>query len=131
LLIQRLREDIKIGANRRTGIYTISYIDPYRDRAKRMVQTLLDIFIEDTLGKSVVQSDSAMIFLDQQIEKYDLLLREAEDRREAFKRENVGVIPGSGSNYFNQLKDTEQRLEQSRAEFISQRRFWNQQQSDN
>jgi polysaccharide chain length determinant protein (PEP-CTERM system associated) len=116
LLIQRLRKDIKIDANRRTGIYTISYTDLYRDRAKRMVQTLLDIFIEDTLGKSVFQSDGAMIFLDQQIEKYDQLLREAEDRREAFKRKNVGVIPGSGSNYFNQLESAKEKLEQTRAE---------------
>ncbi|MFT5221390.1 MAG: polysaccharide chain length determinant protein (PEP-CTERM system associated) [Gammaproteobacteria bacterium] len=115
-LINQMRRDINIDANKRSGVYTITYTDFHRERARKMVQTLLDIFIEDTLGKSVVQSDSAMDFLTEQIAKYDLLLREAEDRREDFKRKNVGVIPGSGNNYFNQLKQNEISLEETRLE---------------
>jgi polysaccharide chain length determinant protein (PEP-CTERM system associated) len=76
-----------------------------------MVRTLLDIFVEDTLGKSVTESDSAIEFLNNQIEKYDSLLREAEERRENFIRENIGLMPRDGNNYYAQLQATETQLE--------------------
>ena len=79
-----------------------------------MVQVLLDIFVEDTLGKTGSESDTAIEFLDAQIEKYDLLLREAEQRREEFKRKNVGLMPNDGVSYYGQLQQENLRLEQAR-----------------
>lgn len=111
-LIGKIRKKVEITANRRSGVYTIAYNDTDREKAKRMVQTLLDIFVEDTLGKSVVQSDTAISFLDQQIEKYDTLLRDAEQRREEFKRKNIGLMPQDGVTYYAQLQDVERKIEQ-------------------
>ncbi len=113
-LIQKIRSRVEITAKERTGTYTITYSDESRQRATRMVQTLLDIFVEDTLGTSVTQSDSAIEFLDKQIAKYDQLLRDAEQRREEFKRKNVGVMPNNGANYYSQLQDNSNRLEQAK-----------------
>jgi polysaccharide chain length determinant protein (PEP-CTERM system associated) len=110
-LISRLREDIQISAKARTNTYTITYEDENRDAAKRMVQTMLDIFVEDTLGKSVNESDTAISFLDKQIEKYDLLLKEAEERREGFLRKNVGLMPKDGVNYYSQLQEVKSQLD--------------------
>ncbi len=112
-LIERIRDRVEVSANRKTGVYTISYTDTNRRRARQMVQTLLDIFVEDTLGKSVTESDSAIEFLDQQIEKYDRLLREAEDRLESFKRANIGMMPQDGESYYEQLRQIEGQIEQS------------------
>ena len=112
-LIQKIHSRVNISAKQRTGTYTITYSDENRMRAVRMVQTLLDIFVEDTLGTSVSESDSAIAFLDKQITKYDTLLREAEDRREHFKRKNVGIMPSDGANYYSQLQDIGDKLEQA------------------
>ncbi len=110
-LISRLRDRIAISAQARTNTYTITYEDENRDLAKRMVQTMLDIFVEDTLGKSVNESDTAISFLDKQIEKYDQLLKEAEERRETFLRKNVGLMPRDGVNYYSQLQDVKSQLD--------------------
>ncbi|MCP4432973.1 MAG: hypothetical protein GY806_18525 [Gammaproteobacteria bacterium] len=112
-LIQKIHNRVNISAKRQTGTYTITYSDENRMRAVRMVQTLLDIFVEDTLGTSVNESDSAIAFLDKQIAKYDQLLREAENRRESFKRENVGIMPNDGANYYSQLQENSDKLEQA------------------
>ena len=53
-------------------------------------------------------------FLDAQIGKYDLLLREAEQRREEFKRKNVGLMPDDGASYYGQLRQENLLLEQAR-----------------
>lgn len=111
-LIEDIRGRVDISAKKRTGIYTISYTDTDRVRARQMVQTLLDIFVEDTIGKTANQSDSAIEFLDEQIKRYDELLRDAEQRREDFKRENIGLMPDDSKNYYGQLQEVDRELEQ-------------------
>lgn len=112
-LIAKIRSRVSISAKSRSNTYTITYTDEDRTLAKEMVQTLLDIFVEDTLGTSVTESDSAISFLDGQIEKYDQLLQEAEARREQFKRKNVGLMPQDGANYYTQLEAGKTQLEQA------------------
>jgi polysaccharide chain length determinant protein (PEP-CTERM system associated) len=123
-LIEQVRDRVDISSRGRSNVYTISYSDTNRQRSQRMVQTLLDIFIEDTLGKSVNESDSAINFLDEQIEKYELLLQEAETRLEEFKRKNVGMMPKDGSNHYSQLQRVTAELENieiARGEAINRR----------
>lgn len=123
-LIEKVRERVHIDTKRNTNTYTISYQDENPVQAKKMVQTLLDIFVEDTLGKSVQESDTAILFLDNQIEKYDRLLQEAEQRLEAFKRKNVGVMPDDGGNYYAKYQQMTANLESANlqlAESINRR----------
>lgn len=118
-LVRKIRNETVISANRRTGIYTIAYTDTDRVRARQMVETLFNIFVEDTLGRSESESDSAIQFLNQQIGKYDQILREAEERREEFKRKNIGLMPKDGETYYAQLRQVEGQIEDaiiSRAE---------------
>ncbi len=112
-LIEKVKSRVKVTTKSRNGIYTITYQDENRQLAKKMVQTLLDIFVEDTLGDSAKDSDSAISFLDKQIAKYEKLLQEAEGRLESFKRENVGVMPKDGANYYNQLQTVTSQYEQA------------------
>lgn len=122
-LLKNIRNRVNISGNR-SGTYTITYSDEDRSLAIKMVQTLLDIFIEDTLGKSSTESDSAISFLNSQINKYDSLLQNAEERREAFKRKNVGIMPEDGANYYTQLQQLNTQLEnanRSLEEFTNRR----------
>ncbi|MBC8386350.1 MAG: chain length-determining protein, partial [Gammaproteobacteria bacterium] len=115
-LIENVKSRVDISTQSRSGIYIISYQDELPGRAKKMVRTLLDIFVEDTLGDSAKDSDTAIAFLDNQIAKYDQLLQEAEVRLESFKRENVGVLPKDGANYYNQLQSIKAQYEQAALE---------------
>lgn len=112
-LVDKVRSRVNINSKSRSGVYSITYQDESPVRAKKMVQTLLDIFVEDSLGKSAKESDSAISFLDKQIAKYDGLLQKAETRLEAFKRKNVGVMPKDGANYYSLLQQANLQLEQA------------------
>ena len=123
-LINSVKDRITVVNEAKTSIYTISFTDTDRLQSKKMVQTLLNIFVEDAMGKSVKESDSAIDFLDNQIQKYDTLLIEAEQRREAFRRKNIGLMPKDGANYFSQLQESGGLLEQAKlslAESVNRR----------
>jgi len=112
-LIEKVRGRVDIRTKSRTGLYSITYQDEDPQQAKKMVQTLLDIFVEDSLGDTAKDSDNAISFLDKQISKYDVLLQQAEERLESFKRTNVGLMPQDGANYYNQLQAVTAQFEQA------------------
>ena len=110
-LITRLSKTIKFSGGRRgNNMYSISYTDSDPELAKNTVQSLLTIFVESTLGDTRKDSDSARKFIDDQIKEYEKRLIEAENRVKDFKRKNAGMMPGSGENYFSQLKAAKGQL---------------------
>ena len=85
-------------------IYAIQYQDPSRARSLKIVQTLLDNFVEGTLGGKREGSQSAQKFLQEQIHDYELRLRASEDRLAVFKKNNVGLMPTQSGDYFSHLQ---------------------------
>jgi polysaccharide chain length determinant protein (PEP-CTERM system associated) len=86
-------------------IYNFHYTDTSRDRALRVVQTLLHTFVEQTLGGKREGSEHAQKFLETQIKDYEQRLSSAEDRLAAFKKKNVGLMPSEQGGYFTQLQN--------------------------
>ena len=117
-LINKILKNTELTTSGRSNSYTISYINKDPAIALKMVQTLLDIFIEDTLGNNSKESDLAITFLDNQINKYDLLLSQAETRVENFKRKNIGIMPQDGASYFVELKTSTATLEKAKLEHL-------------
>src|SRR6202041_2499029 len=78
--------------------------DPSRDRALRVVSTLLNTFVEETLGGKREGSEQAQAFLQAQIKDYEQRLSSAEERLAAFKKKNVGLMPSEQGGYFTQLQ---------------------------
>jgi polysaccharide chain length determinant protein (PEP-CTERM system associated) len=106
----------KIKLEQVTGsrdMYKIKYEDSNPQLAKKVVQALLTIFVESTLGESRKDTDVAQRFLDQQIKDYEARLVEAEDRLKEFKRRNIGRMPGEGGDYFQNLQASIGVLEQA------------------
>jgi polysaccharide chain length determinant protein (PEP-CTERM system associated) len=85
-------------------IYSVSYKDGNRARALRVVQTVMNTFVEKTLGGKLEGAATAQKFLEAQMQDYERRLRTAENRLADFKRRNVGLMPSDGVSYFSQLQ---------------------------
>lgn len=124
-LIDDLRLRIAIEAQPLApNLYVIRFQDHDREMAARVVQKLLDYFVEDTLGMKRQDSSGAQRFLEQEIADLERRLQEAEERLAAFKQKNVGLMPGEQGDYYTRLQAAMDRREQLRQELsvISQRR---------
>ncbi|MEJ2592405.1 MAG: GNVR domain-containing protein [Candidatus Thiodiazotropha sp.] len=110
-LLAKLRSTIVIETQQRQNFYSISYQnkDPYI--AKKVVETLLNIFVEAALGDTRVESDNAQKFLGTQIKEYEKRLVAAENRLTDFKRKNVDTMPGQSGGIFNQLQEANTQLQ--------------------
>ena len=87
-------------------VYTISFDDSDRGRSLKVVQILLNAFMEGTLGGKRKDSEEAQKFVEGQIKDYEAKLGEAEERLADFKKHNVGMVPGDqqGGDYFTRLQ---------------------------
>ena len=97
-------------------IYSIDYLDSDRARSLRVVENLLNTFVEETLGGKRRGSESAQKFLETQIRDYEQRLRAAEDRLATFKKANVGLLPSEGGGYFAQLQSELDAVQKTRTE---------------
>jgi len=113
-LIDRLARDIRISGTGRDNIFEIKYVHAQPDVAKRVVDELLNTFLETALGDSRRDTAVTQKFLDEQIARYERELIEAEDRLKEFKRRNVGVMPGEGGDYYQKMQGQRDLLEQAR-----------------
>lgn len=96
------------------SIYGITYTDSDRERGIRVVDTLVKVLVDRTLGGKREGSQSAQRFLEAQIGDYEKRLSDAEGRLAAFKKRNIGLMPTDQGGYFAQLQaelDNVRRLE--------------------
>jgi polysaccharide chain length determinant protein (PEP-CTERM system associated) len=85
-------------------IYGIHYMDGSRERSLRVVTTLLNTFVQETLGGKREGSENAQKFLEAQIKDYEQRLSAAEDSLASFKKQHVGLMPSDQGGYFAQLQ---------------------------
>jgi polysaccharide chain length determinant protein (PEP-CTERM system associated) len=105
-------------------LYNFDYFDSDRARGLLVVKTLLDTFVERTLGGKREGSENAQKFLETQIKDYEQRLSTAEDRLAAFKKKNVGLMPTDQGGFFSALQtevDAEKKAETALAIAISRR----------
>jgi polysaccharide chain length determinant protein (PEP-CTERM system associated) len=85
-------------------IYSFHYVDASRARSLKVIESLLNTFVEQTLGGKREGSEHAQEFLEAQIKDYEQRLSAAEDKLAAFKKQNVGLMPSDQGGYFAQLQ---------------------------
>ena len=115
-LIDELTRSLQIRNAGRDNLYTLAYRDPSPDKAKRVVQSLVSIFIESSLGDSRKDSDTAKKFIEEQIKIYVTKLEEAEGRLKEFKLRNMDLQTGDGKDMTSRLGDLGNQLNQARLE---------------
>jgi polysaccharide chain length determinant protein (PEP-CTERM system associated) len=120
-VIDSLAQRIQLGrpegpAMRNT--FQVSFEDNDPKVAHRVVRTLLDTFMEDSLGLKRSDTAVAQRFLESQIKDYEQKLVEAEDRLAKFKQANVGNMPGSDGGYYARLQTEMTALQQLRQAYM-------------
>jgi polysaccharide chain length determinant protein (PEP-CTERM system associated) len=115
-LIDELTSTLKIQNVGRDNIYLLSYRDTSPDKAKKVVQALVSIFVESSLGSTRKDSDVAKQFIDEQIKGYVTKLEEAEARLKAFKVRNIELQNPDGKDMAGQLGGVSAQLSQARLE---------------
>lgn len=113
-LIENLTKTLKIQSVGRDNLYTLSYRDTEPAKAQRVVQALVSIFVESSLGDKRQDSDSARKFIDEQIQNYEKKLQEAEARLKDFKLRNIELQTGEGKSSVDRLSDLTMELGRSR-----------------
>ena len=113
-LLANLQRRIVVSGNR-DNIYSIQFQDPSRQKAVAVVDSLVNAFVEQSLGANRTESSQAQSFLQEQINEYEARLTAAEDRLAKFKRDNVEFMPDQRGDYFARLQAAESTLEATRS----------------
>lgn len=112
-LYRDMESRVALQGTTRENLYTISYQHSNPDLAKRVVQSLLTIFTESSLGGTRKDLSSSQKFIDDQLKSYEAKLLEKEKALEEFKRRNVGTMPGQGGDYYSKVGELNLTLEQA------------------
>ena len=115
-MIDELMKTLAIQTTGRDNLYTLSYRSTEPDKAKRVVQSLVSIFVESSLGGKRKDSDSAKKFIDDQIKNYEKKLEEAEARLKEFKLRNIALGTADGRDYYGRVGEISTQLNQARLE---------------
>lgn len=107
---------ISLQGGERENLYTIAYQNTSPDVAKRVVQALLTIFTESSLGGARKDISNTQKFIADQLKAYETKLLEKEKQLEDFKRRNVGTMPGQGGGFYAKLNEMNLALEQAKLE---------------
>lgn len=117
-LIDHVLQTIKLGGNVGANLYTISYRDPDPTQARKVVQSLLSIFVESSLGNKRQDTQSAVKFLDDQIKRYEDSLQATENKIKDFKLKYMAVNR-DGQDYFARMSALGSAIEAAKLELES------------
>jgi polysaccharide chain length determinant protein (PEP-CTERM system associated) len=115
-LIDELTSQISISGTGNDDIYTISYTNPDPRLGKDVVQSLLTIFVEGSVGGKKQDSDKAISFIADQIKSYEDKLAAGENALKDFKIRHMGMMSREGGDYASKLAETIELLSQARLE---------------
>ena len=111
-LQSRITLSRSVGRRGGANTFEVSFQDQDPKLAHAVVRTLLDTFMEDSLGMKRTDAGVAERFLESQIGDYEQKLIEAEQRLADFKQRNVGLMPGATGDYYQRLEAEMGRLQQ-------------------
>jgi polysaccharide chain length determinant protein (PEP-CTERM system associated) len=84
-------------------LFRITFTDQDRQTTLKVVDVLLNSFVEDTMGSDRNGTALAQRFLREQLNEYGRRLAESESQLAEFKKKNVGLVPGDDGGYFERL----------------------------
>ena len=93
-----LNSHIRMESEGVKNLFGIGYVDNNSDYAETVTQSLLSILVNSNVGDARRDILGARSFIDQKISEYQNQLRDAEERRAAFKAANLDVITDTAAD---------------------------------
>ncbi len=120
-VIAGLADTVSVSAGRSSinrNMFGITYTHSDRALSAAVVDEILTSFVEDVIQQKTRGADAAQDFLRNQIAHYEDQLAAADTRLAEFKRQNVGLLPGEGQDYFGRMQTEVSRLDALRSDLI-------------
>lgn len=113
-LIDELMASVRINRARGDNLFNLTYNNEDQDKAKRVIQSLVSMFLESSIGANRQDSDQAKAFLDEQIRGFEAKMEQAEARILDFRMRNLDVKTSEGGDPASQLGALRQQLQDAR-----------------
>ncbi|MEO8298005.1 MAG: XrtA system polysaccharide chain length determinant [Burkholderiales bacterium] len=113
---EALTKAIKLEASGGNNLYAISYRDVDMQRARRLVDALVQLFISSGLDSKRRDSQEASRFIDEEIKVYETKLTEAETRLKDFKLRNMSVAMTTNQDYFARMSGLQEDISRLRVQ---------------
>ncbi len=119
-LLVKLGSAVRIKTAGAKNLYNLSYADPDRHMAQKVVQSFLQILMNDTLGANTASTATAENFLQQQVNDYSQRLDKAEKNLAEFKQANAAYLPTRGAaDYTTRLRAAEDKLQDLQSDYAA------------
>lgn len=115
--IETVTNNLSIQSSGRDNLYMLGYRDGDPETAKRVVQSLVSIFVESSLGQTRQGTSTATTFINEQIKAYETKLEEAETRLKEFRLKNLSNMAGDGKDAAAHIAEMSGQLERARLEY--------------
>lgn len=115
-VVSRLMDQIKVVPTSSGNLYEISYRGSSPQRAKRLVEATVDMFVHAGSGAKKRDSQDAGKFIEDQIRSYETKLIESESRLKDFKIRNFGVSGMSNQDYYARMSALTEEVDRRRVE---------------
>ncbi len=92
-------------------VIKIEYKDDIPERALKTTQKFADLFISESVGAKIAESQSAFDFINKETETYHDKLTKAEEQLKEFRSANLDARPGSDADISTRLGDLQKRIE--------------------
>lgn len=116
VLVTSLMSELQIRGIGRDNLFTLAYQDNVPERAQRVVQALVSLFVESGLVGKQQDSTSARRFIDEQIANYEQKLSEAENRLKDFRLRNLALLGEGEHDYVTKISELSSKLSQAELE---------------
>ncbi len=114
-IVDELIKDIKLSGGRE-NLYELSYRNSSPELSRKVVQSVVTMFVESGLGGRRRDAEDARKFIDEQIRAYEQKLQEAENKVKEFKIRNLNLVGDSGQGYVARVGAVNEELNRSRLE---------------
>ena len=115
-LINKLESHITI-TSQGPNLFLVQYSDNSAEMARNVVQALLTIFVESSVGSKREDIKTAKSFVETQIADYEGQLKDAEAKLADFKVKNVGFFSSTSQTFAARLEAAREGLEAAKTDY--------------
>lgn len=112
--IDEVASSLRIQSVGRDNLYLLSYRDKNPEVAKKVVDSMVAVFVQSSVGASRKDAESAKAFIDEQIRIYQGKLEEAEAKLKDFRIRNIDYQNVDGKDATSRMSELSVQLDSAR-----------------